>query len=497
MSIYVLVVIFVFLMLLSGLLGFFKTKTADDFVIGNRNVGPWLSAFAYGTTYFSAVLFIGYAGKIGYTFGLKSLWIAVGNALLGSFIAWKVLAKKTRELTERLNARTMPEFFAARYNCKAYKYISAIIIFVFLVPYSASVYMGLSYFFESLFKIPYVYALLFMAGLTTIYLLLGGYRAVALADFIQGIIMIAGVFLMVYFLLANQKIEGIKNVPVRLYEINPSYTEFWGGKGFLSIFFLMLLTSFGAWGMPQMIQKFYAIKDTNSIKPATYISSIFALIIAVGAYFTGSLTPLFFKSIPYDPVTMKANPDLLVPQMLSNYVPEWVTALIFLLVLSASMSTLSSLVLVSSSAVTIDFLGDLGLFKDNKVQILALRIFSLVFICLSVYIALKKPTIILSLMAISWGAVSGAFLAPYLYGLFSKNVNAISAITGTFSGLFITIVLSIIYNFDPAKLPMVSVLSMAVPLIIIPIMTLITAKREYITEIGIAEKNFIDEEKNL
>lgn len=185
---------FILLMLISGFLGYFKTKTVDDFVIGGRNVGPWLSAFAYGTTYFSAVLFIGYAGKIGYSFGLKSLWIAIGNAVLGSFIAWKVLAKKTREMTEKLNARTMPEFLSARYNCKLYKYISALIIFIFLVPYSASVYMGLSYFFESLFKISYINALLLIACLTTIYLILGGYSAVALADFIQGMIMILGVF---------------------------------------------------------------------------------------------------------------------------------------------------------------------------------------------------------------------------------------------------------------------------------------------------------------
>ncbi|MCX7990876.1 MAG: sodium/solute symporter [Proteobacteria bacterium] len=476
MVIYWLVIFFVFLMLFSGICGYFKTKSVDDFVIGNRNVGPWLSAFAYGTTYFSAVLFIGYAGKIGYNFGLKSLWIAIGNAVLGSFLAWKVLAKKTREMTAKLNARTMPEFLSARYNCRAYKYLSAFIIFIFLVPYSASVYMGLSYFFESVFKIPYLYALLLMAGLTTVYLLLGGYNAVALADFIQGLIMIGGVFLMVYFLLSNQEINGFINLTNKLRDINPSYTEIWGGKGFSSIMFLMFLTSLGTWGMPQMVQKFYAIKDVNSIKPATYISSAFALIIAVGAYLTGSMTPVFFKGIPIDPVLMKPNPDLLIPQMLSSYVPEWVTALIFLLVLSASMSTLSSLVLVSSSAVTVDFLVDLGVLKSDKKQVFTLRFLSLVFICLSVYIALKKPTIILSLMAISWGAVSGAFLAPYIYGLFSKKANINGALTGTITGLLITVVFSLRYNFDPAKLPAISVMSMLIPMIIVPVVSSFTKK---------------------
>mgnify|MGYP000097263495 CR=1 FL=1 len=463
---------FILLMLISGFLGYFKTKTVDDFVIGGRNVGPWLSAFAYGTTYFSAVLFIGYAGKIGYSFGLKSLWIAIGNAVLGSFIAWKVLAKKTREMTEKLNARTMPEFLSARYNCKLYKYISALIIFIFLVPYSASVYMGLSYFFESLFKISYINALLLIACLTTIYLILGGYSAVALADFIQGLIMILGVFFMVYYLTSNPAIGGIANVKDKLAGIDESYINVWGGKGFNSIIFLTLLTSLGTWGMPQMVQKFYAIKDSNSIKPATYISSAFALIIAGGAYLTGAMTPIFFKTVPMDPVLMKPNPDLIIPQLLSTYVPEWVTALIFLLVLSASMSTLSSLVLVSSSAVTIDFLGDIGILKNNKLQIVFLRILSLVFIFLSVYIAVRKTTIILSLMATSWGAVSGAFLAPYIYGLFSKRVNVYGAFAGTITGLSITVIFSIIYKFDPAKLPYISVMSMILPLLVVPLVSM-------------------------
>lgn len=277
---------------------------------------------------------------------------------------------------------------------------------------------------------------------------------------------------MVYYLTSNPAIGGIVYVKDKLAGIDESYINVWGGKGFNSIIFLTLLTSLGTWGMPQMVQKFYAIKDSNSIKPATYISSAFALIIAGGAYLTGSMTPIFFKTVPMDPVLMKPNPDLIIPQLLSTYVPEWVTALIFLLVLSASMSTLSSLVLVSSSAVTIDFLGDIGILKNNKLQIVFLRILSLVFIFLSVYIAVRKPTIILSLMATSWGAVSGAFLAPYIYGLFSKRVNVYGAFAGTITGLSITVIFSIIYKFDPAKLPYISVMSMILPLLVVPLVSM-------------------------
>lgn len=460
---------FAIIMLFAGVVGFFKTKTVNDFVIGNRSVGPWLSAFAYGTTYFSAVLFIGYAGKIGFNFGLSALWIAVGNAVIGSYLAWKVLAKRTRKMTAMYNARTMPEFLAARYNFPQYKYLAAIIIFVFLVPYSASVYMGLSYFFEAVFKMPYIYALFLMAGLTTVYLIMGGYHAVALTDFIQGFIMIMGVFLMLYYLLTNSMVGGVTGLTVKLKEINQDYVSLWGGKGFVSILFLTLLTSLGTWGLPQMAQKFYAIKDESSIKPAMYISSMFALIIAGGAYLVGAMTPIFFKTVPVDPVLMKPNPDLIIPQLISNYIPAWVAALILLLVLSASMSTLSSLVLVSSSAVCVDLLGDLDYFKKDNRQMILLRLLSFAFIVFSVFIAMKKPTIILSLMALSWGVVSGSFLAPYIYGLFSKKVNAFGALAGTITGIAVTISFSFYYNFNPSKIPFVGVMGILLPLIVVPV----------------------------
>lgn len=469
MSIFWLGGLFIIIMLVSGIAGYLKTKTVDDFVIGNRGVGPWLSAFAYGTTYFSAVLFIGYAGKVGFNFGLPALWIAVGNAVLGSFIAWKVLAKRTRIMTAQLNARTMPEFLAARYNFPQYKYISALIIFIFLVPYSASVYMGLSYFFEAVFNMPYIYALLLMAGLTSVYLVLGGYHAVALTDFIQGLIMILGVFLMLYYIITSPVVGGVSEITTRLRQVKPEYVSVWGGKGFTSILFLTLLTSLGTWGLPQMVQKFYAIRDEDAIKPAIYISSIFALIIAGSAYLTGALTPLFFKSVPIDSVLMKPNPDLIIPQLISQFIPPWVAALILLLVLSASMSTLSSLVLVSSSAVSVDLLGDFNFFKKNDRQILILRLLSLLFIAFSVFIAMKKPAIILSLMALSWGAVSGSFLAPYIYGLFSNKVNAFGALSGTLTGILLTLILSFYFDFSPSKLPIVGVIAMVIPLIVVPV----------------------------
>lgn len=254
-------------------------------------------------------------------------------------------------------------------------------------------------------------------------------------------------------------------------EIKPEFVSLWGGNNFSKLIFLMLLTSLGTWGLPQMVQKFYAIKDENAIKPATYVSSFFALIIAGGAYLTGALTPLFFKTMPLDPVLMKPSPDLIIPQMIANHIPAWVAALILLLVLSASMSTLSSLVLVSSSAVCVDLLADIDFFKKGNRQVIALRVLSFVFIVVSVIIAVLKPAIILSLMALSWGAVSGSFLAPYIYGLFSKKINKFGAISGTITGLSTTLIFSIYYKFNPSYLPMISVFGMFLPFLVVPLVS--------------------------
>src|SRR5208283_2081065 len=199
-----LVVLYVFVMLAVGYWCMQRTKNVGDFFLGGRTLGPWMSAFAYGTTYFSAVLFIGYAGKLGWGFGIYTLWLVVGNTLIGTFLAWKLLAARTHDMTVRLQVLTMPEFLRARYGSTTMQVIAAMVIFIFLVPYSASVYMGLSYLFEKALGLRYDEALIFLAVLTGLYLVMGGYLAVAISDFIRGIVEFVGVLMMV-FLLASWK----------------------------------------------------------------------------------------------------------------------------------------------------------------------------------------------------------------------------------------------------------------------------------------------------
>lgn len=443
-----------------------RTKNLNEFVLGGRSIGPWMSAFAYGTTYFSAVLIIGYAGKVGWGFGLGTLLIVFGNTFVGSYLAWKFLAPRSREITGRLNVMTMPEFLEVRYNSKAMKVVAALIIFIFLVPYSAGVYMGLSYLFQEILHVPYMQTLVFMAVLTGIYLVFGGYLAMNVIDFIQGMIMIIGVVAMVYYVIADPVVGGVTGLLAKIPQL-PGPTD---ANSWLMLISLAILTSLGCWGMPQMVTKFYAIKNEESIKIATIVASLFALLITFGAYFTGSLTHLYFNELPV--FNGVPNPDLLMPQLLNRVLPDLVAVIILLLVLSASMSTLASLVMVSSSAIMVDLIkGYLYPQVSQRTSVIGMRLLCALFVGLSLYLAVK-PTMILSLMALSWGTVAGCFLAPYLYGLYGIRTTQAGAWAGIAAGFATSIGLSL--YLGSAMIPVAGSLAMIVPLVVVPAVSAVT-----------------------
>ncbi|MCX7843154.1 MAG: sodium:solute symporter family protein [Clostridia bacterium] len=470
--------LFIVLMIAVGLYSKKKVNDVQDFFLGGRKMGAWISAFAYGTTYFSAVIFIGYAGKIGWGFGISSTWIGIGNAVVGSLLAWLVLAKKTRKMTHDLNASTMPEFFEKRYNSKAMKIVTALVIFIFMVPYSASVYQGLGYLFEQTFGIPFVYCMAAMALLTAVYLMLGGYVATALNDFIQGIIMLGGILLVIGFTLSNPAVGGLSQGIAKLSQIpkdGPNLVNIFGGNP-VNLFALVILTSLGTWGLPQMVHKFYAIKDDAAIKKATIISTIFATLIAGGCYFIGAFGRLFLDNKVPLGANGKPNFDMVMPVVLGKALPESLLGIVIILVLSASMSTLSSLVLVSSSAISMDLLkGTLIPQMKKETVMLTMRILCAVFVALSFLVAMT-PNAIVTLMSFSWGTVAGAFLAPFIYGLYWKGTTKIGAWAGFVSGIACSVGGAIYFRMDGKLAPNIGAVAMLVSLVVVPIVSFITSK---------------------
>ena len=485
---YVVIAIFVAVMIGVGIASRKKTGSVNEFFLGGRDVGPWLSAFAYGTTYFSAVLFVGYAGKIGFGFGLSSLWIAVGNALVGTLLAWVVLAKPTRLMSSRLGVMTVPSFFKERFGSNGLKIAAALVIFIFLVPYSASVYTGLAYLFEEVLGLDFSLALWGMALLTAAYLVLGGYIAVARNDLIQGVVMVVGVILMVGYIIRTPEVGGLSAGIQKLGDMAPEATAAWPAwnlsplswTAFLSspavvLGSLVVLTSLGVWGLPQMLQKFYAIRDVRVVRPAMWISTAFAALMGLGAYLTGALSRLF----PGIPELAAAKQfDQIMPTVLTEALPEALVAVILLLVLSASMSTLAGLVMISGSAITVDLVqGEIRRDMGEKSAVLLLRGLIIVFVLLSVILAQQQWQLIVNLMALSWGVVAGCFLGPFVWGLFWRRVSAAAVWVNILFALVFMGGLGYYYAADKATagfVPVLAALTMIASLIITPLVSLVT-----------------------
>ena len=476
MTVWVILAIYVVLMAATGFISFKKADTLTGFVVGSRSAGPWFSAFGFGTTYFSAVIFIGYAGRSGFDYGLFAILIGIGNAILGSWLAWKVLANRTREVTRRLKIKSMPQFFEKRYFSRNMKLYAAIIVFIFMTPYSASVYSGLSYLCESVLHVPYQIAMAAIAVVSGIYLVLGGYFATLLADFIQGIIMLVGVAAMLFFVSESGQVGGFASGVSQVWESMCAQSDvLFTPQTALSVICLILLTSVGSWGMPQMVHKFYGIKNEDGVKKGTVISTLFALIIAGGAYYIGSLSRIFFTEVPT--LDGKANYDLIVPQILTQTLPVILLGVVLVLVVSASVSTLSGITLTSCSTISMDLVADrVSKFAEDKAKTLTLtRVLCAVFILVSYLIASFK-TPILTLMSFSWGTISGAFLAPYMLGLYWKGMNRAGAWCGMITGPVVSLGLALLSGFNSAYATIFGVAAMAVSFLACWIGSLVAAK---------------------
>lgn len=506
----IMIVLFFAVTIAVGVLSSRKAKGVEGFILGGRSVGPWLTAFSFGTSYFSAVIFIGYAGRFGWNFGLASTWVGLGNALIGSLMAWMLLGRRTRVMTQHLGSRTMPDFFGLRYESKALRLVSAAIVFLFLIPYTASLFNGLAQLFSASFDLPYWGWVIIMAVLTGIYVIVGGYMGSAVNNFIQGLIMLVGIVAVIAAVLWDN--GGLMEAFAKLSEesvTTPAGTEFKGvfasflGPQPLQLLGVVVLTSLGTWGLPQMVGKFYAIKDESAITKGTVISTVFAVVVAGGCYFLGGFGRLYADRIPLNAAGSPASFDAIIPAMLDSVEKSlgnggaWLIGLVLILVLAASMSTLSSLAMTSASTITLDLIAPLCKKKlSEKTHMLIMRILLAVSIIIAAAIAIlvvvskevASKLYISDLMGMSWGTLAGCFLAPFLYGLYWKKVTRAAVWTGFATGLGITMTQFILnavckITFENPVLAYfcgssinAGMLAMAVGLVIIPIVSLITRR---------------------
>ncbi len=463
LTIWVVIGIYAVFMLAVGILYSRRGSDMLSFTVGGRSAGAWISAFSYGTAYFSAVMFIGYSGGSGWSYGLWSVLVGLGNAVFGSLLAWLVLANRTREITRRHQITSMPQLFEKRFQSSGMRIFSCVIIFIFLIPYSASVYKGLTSVCTVILGIDERVCMIIIAIASALLLVLGGYLATLKADFVQGFVMIVGVVALIVLIIRAPQVGGLQNglshmaEYMRKHEMAPL-----PGKAALSLTATLLMTSFGTWGLPQMVHKYYGIRDQKEVKRGIIISTFFALVVAGGGYFIGSLSHLFFgDAMP------QGGKDFLVPLMLDSAgLPNILTGVILVLLISASVSTLSSITLTACSTVSMDLVKSTFLKKmeDRNVSVLT-RLLCLAFVVMS-YLIANYPTPILEMMSYSWGILSGAFLAPYLLSLYWKRLNRAGAWAGMLGGFLTAFLPAALSGFTTPDGPIYACLAMAVSFIL-------------------------------
>ncbi len=463
LTIWIVIGVYAIFMLAVGILYSRKGTDMASFTVGGRSAGAWISALSYGTAYFSAVMFIGYSGGSGWSYGLWSVLVGIGNAVFGSLLAWMVLADRTREYTRKHDIKSMPQLFEKRFGSSKMRLFACVVIFVFLIPYSASVYKGLTSVCSVILGIDEQVCMVIIAIASALLLVLGGYIATLKADFVQGFVMMIGVTALIVLVVLSPQVGGLSKGIANMGEYMKSHEMLpLTGKPAVALISTLLMTSFGTWGLPQMVHKYYGIKDRQEVKRGTIISTVFALLVAGGGYFIGSLSHLFFgETMP------EGGKDFLVPLMLDQAgLPDLLVGVILVLLISASVSTLSSITLTACSTVSMDLVKPTIAKKMNDKDLAALtRILCLVFVVMSYFIA-NYPTPILEMMSYSWGIISGSFLAPYLLSLYWRGINRAGAWAGMLGGFLTAFLPAAISGFTTPDGPLYACLAMAVSFVL-------------------------------
>ncbi len=447
LPIWITIGVYVVIMAVIGITQGKKAHSIADLTVGGRNAGAWLSALSYGTAYFSAVMFVGYAGGTGKGFGLWGVLAGIGNAVFGSWLAWKVLARRTRDVSARLKIKTMPQLLDTRYSSPSMRLFACIVIFIFLIPYSASVYKGLASIADILLGIKVEYCMIIIAVVAALMLVFGGYLVQARADFFQGIVMMFGVALLIICVIRCDKVGGIQGI-MEYAQTQAAQLSATNGlpklsaNQWVSLWATVLMTSFGTWGLPQMVTKYFGIKDDKQAKKGITISTFFALLVAGGGYFIGSLCYRFFdwETLNNPAAEGFIAQDYIVPRMLeAANIPSVLLGIVLMLLIAASVSTLCSVTLTASSTLTIDFIKHFKKDMDDKKSSFTIKVLCVIFVVCS-YVIANTNTPILDMMSYSWGIISGSFLAPYVISLFWKKMNTKGAWAGILGGFVIAVV---------------------------------------------------------
>lgn len=465
------IVVYMFILIGVGLIASRKTRGIADFYLGGRNIGPFVTALSFIAAYFSSVVIIG-GGGFGYKFGMSTLWVGAINVLLGCTLCWIFLGKRLRKYTQKLKTMTIPGFIAERFKAPEARIFSAVIIFILMLIYNVSVLKGMGHIFEVLMQIPYIYGILISGIIIILYVAIGGYLAVVWTSFVQALIMIVGLLLLTSRTLFV--VGGLTAANEKLAAIDPGLLSTPGIWGYAGLISYCLIVSFGVWGMPQLVIRFYSIKNTAVLRIGTVVVTIGGCL-ALLPYLNGAVSRILFPALK--------NPDLAIPTLTKAVLSPLGAAIFLAAVVAAGMSTFAAVLIIVSSAIVRDF-WQKGLKKktDEKKLLRAGRVVSVIAGVISLLIAIKPPGLILVLTAFAWSIIASATLWPILFGIYWRRTTRWGVTTSMFVGSIVALIWMVIgepfgiHGFIPG---------ISIGLIVIIIVSLLTKppSKEYIRKI--------------
>lgn len=425
-------VVYLFIMMSIGIYFYFKTNDLSDYILGGRSLGPGVAALSAGASDMSGWLLLGLPGAL-YASGMNSIWIAIGLTI-GAFLNWQFVASRLRIYTEKAgNSITIPDYLENRFedSSRALRVISAFVILVFFTIYVSSGLVGGAILFERTFGLEYQTALWSGAVVIVGYTFLGGFMAVTLTDFIQGILMFCA--LIVVPVVAINLTGGWDKMLLAVNSVNPEHLDAFTGMTAAGIISLMAW-GLGYFGQPHILTRFMALRNPKDAPMAQVVGMSWMVIGLMGAIFTG-FAGIGFLDAPLD------NPETVFIVLTETIFNPWVAGILLAAILSAIMSTIDSQLLVCSSAVAEDFYRSILKKEASQKELVWIgRIAVLILALIATAFASNPESRVLDLVSYAWGGFGAAFGPVVILSLFWKKMTRNGALAGMITGAVTVIV---------------------------------------------------------
>ncbi|TWT19374.1 sodium/proline symporter PutP [Luteimonas marina] len=424
---------YLLLMVGVGFVAWRRTRTFDDYILGGRSLGSYVTALAAGASDMSGWLMMGLPGAL-YLGGASEAWIAVG-LILGAWANWKYVAGPLRVYTERTrNALTLPDYFTHRFedNSRVLRILSALVILVFFAIYCASGIVAGARMFESVFGLPYAQAMLWGAMVTIAYTFIGGFLAVSWTDTIQATLMIFALLLVPVFAIVGA--DGPAQAVALVEQVDPARLQ-WIGAGGLVAVVSALAWGLGYFGQPHILARFMAADSLATIPRARRIGMTWMILCLAGAVATGFFGIAWFAAHPEAAAPVEANPERVFIALSELLFNPWIAGVLLSAILAAIMSTLSAQLLVCSSALTEDFYRGFVRPKAGHAELVWVgRAMVLAVALLAIWIARDPDSRVLGLVAYAWAGFGAAFGPVVVLSLLWKRMTRDGAIAGMLAG---------------------------------------------------------------